>query len=399
MTDTELRDSLGQLKHDVLEAATRQNDELQNALNDLDKRFDKLEADYQTARLTSAPKADECSKAFRDYLTSGKIDEAYLNTATEGTTGNSGVLIPKPLVERIIEYSRPGNPLRELADVVTISRGDSYLAASTDGEVGGGWVKESDSRAQTDSVTFSSITIPAEEMFAQPGESNRLLEDADYNLEDRILRACGRTFSKYENIGFFNGTGSTYGQPKGILTYELVDNADWVAGKIGKATAASASAITGDELINLQDMLDDEYRDNARWIVAPATWTYIRQLKAGTNAQNRYLLWTPDLVDGRLVRTLLGSPVHFSSQMGAVESGAISVAYGDFRAAYTIVDKITQVSLIRDVYTKKGWTLFYVTKRTGGAATNTQAVKFLVQAGSSSSSSSSEESSSSESSE
>ena len=49
---------------------------------------------------------------------------------------------------------------------------------------------------------------------------------------------------------------------------------------------------------------------------------------------------------------------------------------------------MTQVSLIRDVYTKKGWTLFYVTKRTGGAATNTEAVKFLIQAGSSSSSSS-----------
>lgn len=389
MTDTELRDSLGQLKHDVLEAATRQNDELQNALNDLDKRFDKLEADYQTARMTSAPKADECSKAFRDYLTSGKVDAAYLNTATEGTTGNSGVLIPKPLVERIIEYSRPGNPLRELADVVTISRGDSYLAASTDGEVGGGWVKESDSRAQTDSVTFSSITIPAEEIYAQPGESNRLLEDADYDLEDRILRACGRTFAKYENAGFFNGTGATYGQPVGLLTYETVANASWVPGKIGANTAASASAITADELINLQDILPDDYRENARWIFSPAAWTYIRQIKKGSNAANAYLLWTPDLIDGRLVRTLLGSPVHLSNQMGAIEAGAISAAYGDFRQAYTIVDKVTQVSLIRDVYTKKGWTLFYVTKRTGGAATNTEAVKFLIQAGSSSSSSSS----------
>ena len=62
--------------------------------------------------------------------------------------------------------------------------------------------------------------------------------------------------------------------------------------------------------------------------------------------------------------------------MPDIAADSLSVAFGNWRRFYTIVDRNNQ-RMIRDSVTQKGFTLFYFTKRVGGHITDSNAVKFL----------------------
>ena len=79
-------------------------------------------------------------------------------------------------------------------------------------------------------------------------------------------------------------------------------------------------------------------------------------------------LWQPSLEAGEL-QTLLGYPIERMEDMPAVAANSLSLAFGDFRQAYTIVDR-AGVRVLRDPFSAKPFVLFYTTKRTGGDVTN-----------------------------
>jgi HK97 family phage major capsid protein len=62
--------------------------------------------------------------------------------------------------------------------------------------------------------------------------------------------------------------------------------------------------------------------------------------------------------------------------MPAKAANSLSLAFGDFKRGYLIVDRMgTQV--LRDPYTSKPYVLFYTTKRVGGGVQNFEAIKLL----------------------
>jgi HK97 family phage major capsid protein len=81
------------------------------------------------------------------------------------------------------------------------------------------------------------------------------------------------------------------------------------------------------------------------------------------------------LSDGKKLM-IRGKPVSFFQDMQAAGAGTLSVALGDFSVGYTIVDRLGY-RVIRDQLTAKPNTLFYITKRVGGAVTNFEAIKLL----------------------
>ena len=286
---------------------------------------------------------------------------------------SGGYLVPAPVAREIIQLSAAGNPLRELADKVTVS-GEGYasLAETSDGDAG--WVGEREDRTVTNGPKFAQQTIPVREIYAQPAVSRRLIDDAAFDVERVVFDAAARAFSKVENTAFFSGTGPN--QPQGLMTVPTVANADWEYGKIGFEKSGSASAITADGLLDLQDALADEYQANATWLMNQSTWTAIRKLKQGASGADKYLLWTPELVDGRIENVLLGVRVRKASAMPSIAANAFPVAYGDFRRAYSVVDRIG-LRLLRDEYTQKGFVKMYFTRMVGGGVKNFEAVKFL----------------------
>lgn len=269
--------------------------------------------------------------------------------------------------KRIFETS----PLRGLANIMS-TNSDQMEILLDDDEASGGWVGETQARPDTDSPEIGMIVIPAHEIYAQPRATQKMLDDAGFDLEAWLSGKVERKFGRLENTAFVVGDGSQ--KAKGFLSY-----AAWsVAGTyqrnaVEQRETASASVIAGDDLINLQNDLIEDYQAGATWAIKRSTWSDIATLKASTSGE--YLL-NPRVIAEGAEKILLGSGVTFMNDMPAVADSALAVAYADFREFYTILDRFG-IRVLRDPYTAKPFIRFYTTKRVGGAVTNYEAGKIL----------------------
>jgi HK97 family phage major capsid protein len=72
----------------------------------------------------------------------------------------------------------------------------------------------------------------------------------------------------------------------------------------------------------------------------------------------------------------MGFPVAEAEDMPDLAEDSLSVAFGDFRRGYLVVDRVG-VRVLRDPYSAKPYVLFYVTKRVGGGVADFDAIKLL----------------------
>ena len=73
---------------------------------------------------------------------------------------------------------------------------------------------------------------------------------------------------------------------------------------------------------------------------------------------------------------LLGYPVELDENAPTIGADSLSIAFGDFQRGYVIVDR-PGMNMIRDPFTKKGFTGFYFTRRVGGHVLDSRAIKFV----------------------
>jgi HK97 family phage major capsid protein len=86
-------------------------------------------------------------------------------------------------------------------------------------------------------------------------------------------------------------------------------------------------------------------------------------------------LWAPPATAGGQA-TLMGFPVAEAEDMPDIDDDSFSIAFGDFRRGYLVVDRMG-VRVLRDPYSAKPYVLFYVTKRVGGGVADFDAIKLL----------------------
>lgn len=269
---------------------------------------------------------------------------------------------------RIFETS----PVRPLCSVVTTTS-DTWEMILDDDEFSSGWVGEVEARPTTNTSQVGLIKIPVHEQYASPKATQKMLDDSGFDIEAWANNKVSRKFSRMENTAFVTGNGSK--KAKGFLAY-----AAWaVAGtyerdKVEQLTATGTAGFLDepDDLIRLQNSLIEDYQAGAAFGMRRTTFTSIMQLKDTSGA---YLL------DPRILKTgsdkiLLGKPVVFMADMPAVAANALAVVYADWMEFYTIVDRMG-IRMLRDPYTAKPYTIFYTTKRVGGAVTNFEAGKIL----------------------
>ena len=72
----------------------------------------------------------------------------------------------------------------------------------------------------------------------------------------------------------------------------------------------------------------------------------------------------------------MGFPVVEAEDMPDIAADCLSIAFGDFRPGYLVVDR-TGVRVLRDPYSAKPYVLFYTTKRVGGGVQNFEAIKLV----------------------
>lgn len=269
---------------------------------------------------------------------------------------------------RIFETS----PLRPYCNIVT-TNSDIWELPLDDDEFSSGWVGEVEARPDTLTSEIGLIKIPVHEGYAQPRATQKMLDDAGFDIESWINDKVSRKLGRQENTSFVSGDGSK--KPKGFLDYPAWAVAEtYERHKVEQyvSTGTAGTVDEADDLITLQNALLEEYQGNAAWGMRRSTFTDIMQLKDTTG---RYLI-DPQIIKTGTDKILIGSPVIFMSDMPAVAANALSIIIADWREFYTIVDRLG-IRILRDPYTAKPYVRFYTTKRVGGAVTNYQAGKIM----------------------
>lgn len=322
----------------------------------------------------SAEDLQKYSNGLDTYMRVGADNRRFgevRNLMEVGSDPAGGYTVTPDMSGRILKKIFETSPARALFSAVTI--GTDALEGMIDrDDLSSGWVGEKQARPETDTPELGKWRIDVNEQYAQPKVTQKLLDDSSFNIETWLADKVSDKFVREENKSFF--TGNTPLQPRGLLTYTTAATGDATrAWQVFEhvASGATGSITNSDFLISLVMKLKAAYRANGQWTMNRATLGYIRTLKDG---DNNYL-WQPDFTK-LLGGTLLGYGIVEAEDMPDMASNALSIGFGDFKAAYQIVDR-TGIRVIRDNLTEKGFVKLYTTKRVGGDALDFDAVKFM----------------------
>jgi HK97 family phage major capsid protein len=360
----EMNNTFNHLKEAVeKKAGTEQIEKIQDALDAIEVKMQRVNfTPSQTEGKGLSKEEIEYKSAFNSYAVSGAVNDHLEKKAMASDSNpDGGYMVPFTMANNIIERIRQMSPIRAIANVVSITNSNEYRVPreSTD-DFGAGWVGERESRPTTDNGKLEMVKIPLNEQYAQPGITRTLLTDSAFGWEGYINRKIANKLARMEATAFVSGDGVN--KPMGFLYNSTTQGIEVLE-----------KALTFDGLMDLQAALLEEYLPNASWLLNRLTLRDIRKLK---DSQNRYL-WEPSTQVDK-PNTILGFNYNLATDMPTPGTNALSVAFADFRQAYTIVDGATMYTL-RDEYTAKPNILFYTTRRVGGGVEMPDAIKILKQ--------------------
>lgn len=326
---------------------------------------DEWRANPQLQRLASP----EYKAAFDDYIHNGVVSKAL----SEGTDTAGGFLVPPDFFAGVIQRL-PGAAVVEAgARIVTTSR-DRILvprvkAATTDSTmyssaVAFTMVGETPSATTGDTnPIFEQIEVPVYTAKLRTVLSRNLTSDADFDLsgfltdEFRLAAALGKD-DKY-----LTGTGA--GEPRGIIN----DSA------ITVVNSGSASALTGDGVLDLVEDLPAQYAAGAKLYLSKSAKKAIRKLKDG----NGNYLWSPGGGSGGLAEpaapTIAGVPFAVTDFLDSIAADAKPMFYGNLQFFWAILRMQLAVQVLKEKYAEENQDGFVGFLRFGGAVTVPEAFR------------------------
>ena len=306
--------------------------------------------------------SDEYKKAFWNAMRLKNPNHEIYNALSIGEDSEGGYLVPDEFERTLIETLEEENIFRKLAKIIQTSSGDRKIpVVVTKGTAI--WLDEGEEYEESDSV-FGQTSIGAYKLGTMIKVSDELLNDSVFNIESYISTEFARRIGAKEEEAFLIGDGD--GKPTGVF-------AATGGAQIG-ITAASATALTADEVIDLVYSLKAPYRKNAAFIMNDATIKAIRKLKDG---QGQYL-WQPSLTAGT-PDTLLNYPVYTSAFAPSIEAGAKTIAFGDYKY-YWIADRQGRsFKRLNELFATTGQVGFLASQRVDGKLILPEAIKVLQQ--------------------
>ncbi len=305
--------------------------------------------------------SDEYRAAFDKYVRYGANalvgDEAR---ALQIGTNSEGGFLTETVLDRVLtETLDEMNVMRQLCTVIQTSS-DRNLAVESDAAAAA-WTAEEAAFTEDDNA-FTQVSLSAYKLGSIMKVSDELLQDSVFDLTGYIGRNFGRRLGNAEEAAFVDGDGSS--KPTGVTT-----------GATAAVTAASATVVTSDELIDLYHSLSRAYRSGASWLMNDGTIKEIRKLQ---DANDQYI-WQPGMQAGEPDR-LFGKPVHASGDMPTTATGNIAVIFGDF-SYYTIADRGAR-SLVRlnELYSANGQVGFRIHERVDGKVVLAEALQKITMA-------------------
>ena len=282
--------------------------------------------------------AQRDEEAFENYIR-GVVSNTRAGDPVNLTETAGGALIPKTIARRIIEEVYNICPILERSTKyntkgeLVIPYYDEDTTAITVG-FAQEFVELSSSVG-----SFTGITLKDYLAGALTLVSRSLLNNSDINLTDFVVRRMALNIARFLEDVLLNG-----GVVSGAGTLNEVKVLGLSTATVGVTTAA-ATAITADDLIDLQGSVKDIFQQNAIWIMHTNTRTALRKLK---DEVGRYLL--QDDISAAFGKTLLGKDVYVSDNMPEMEAGNIAIYYGDMRGLATKFSEDMNIQVLREKY-------------------------------------------------
>lgn len=284
----------------------------------------------QPAPTAAEERAAAEESAFVDYVL-GRASELRAGEQNM-TMANNGAIIPTSIADRIVTAVRDRCPILSGATIYRVNgtlKVPVWGKANTTHDIAVGYQTEF-TELTADSGKFTSVDLSGYLAGALTLIGNSVENNSVFNVTDFIINQMAEEIALFLEKELLNGTS---GKATGALSTPTA------------VTAASATAITADELIELQAQVKQVYQANACWTMAPETFTSLKKLK---DSNGRYLL--QDDVTGEFPYRLLGKPVYLSDNMPKLAAGASAVLYGDYSGLSVNLREDISIQVLREKY-------------------------------------------------
>jgi HK97 family phage major capsid protein len=330
--------------------------------------------DYRTVFYTYLARgADlgELSAEERKVLRDGavKLQNGQFRAQTTSATAG-GYTVPTELANFIVKSMKAWGPMydEDICTVINTSSGHPIKIPTVDDTAVTAEKKAGEGVALTDDggkdVTFGQKSLDS---YGYDTEfvrfSLELARDSIFNIEQLLGELLGERLGRIANTELTTADGS--GDPNGVVT----------ASSLGK-TAASATAVTYDEIIDLVHSVDPAYRQSpkVRFMFNDLTLAALRKLKDG---DGRYI-WTMGDVQNGVPGNILGYRYSINQAMANIATGNKTMLFGDFGKYFVRKVGAPTIGVMRERF----WPdlgiagLIYFDGELG----DTAAVKHLIQA-------------------
>ena len=312
--------------------------------------------DEKTGRAT-----DSYRNAFWKAMRNKTVRPEVYNALEVGTDSEGGYLVPDEYEHTLIEALEEKNIFRRLAHVIHTSSGERKIPVSVSKGTAA-WIDEEAAYPESDD-SFGQVSISAFKLATMIKISEELLNDSVFNMPAYISKEFARRIGAAEEEAFFTGNGT--GKPLGILAA--------TGGAQTGLTAASSTAVTFDEIIDLYYSLRAPYRQDAVFIMNDATIKALRKLKNGSGDY----IWQPSVTLGAPDR-VLNRPVYTSQYMPMLAAGAKTILFGDL-SYYWVADREgRQFKRLNELYAATGQVGFLASERVDGKLILGEAVQVLA---------------------
>lgn len=272
-------------------------------------------------------KTAEEERSFVDYLRSGKALETRADS--NWTPASNGAVIPSSIANKIIEKVKNISPIYSMSTKYNVAGTLSIpYYDETDGTITVGYQDEFSDITAT-SGKLKSVSLTGYLVGALTKVSRSLMNNSAFDILGYVINKLAEAVALWIDKEIINGTTSKI---EGLSAAKNV------------ITSASATAITADELIDLQDTVPDVFQPNAIWVMSSKARSLIRKLKDG---DGNFLL-NKDATS-KWGYTLFGRPVYLSDAVG-FEKGKPAIYYGDFSGLAVKMTENFNVEVLREQF-------------------------------------------------
>lgn len=309
--------------------------------------------------ITPTDKTEAEERAFAQYIVDSKAEFR----AGELTMSANGAVIPTSIVNKIISKVKEISPLYAMATkyniggTITIPYYDESTSAITMGYV------EEFTELESHVGQFKSIELKGYLAGTLSVLSLSLINNSQFDIIGYIVNKMAEAIANWVEKELLRGTSQKITGLSNISAAMTV-------------TAASQTAITADEIMELQDKVIDAFQNGACFIMNRETRSAIRKLK---DSDGNYLLNRD--ISAKWGYTLFGKDVYTTDNADTMAAGKTVIYYGDFSGLAVKLSEDASINVLREKYATQHAVGVYAYMELDSKIENAQKIACLKMAG------------------